>query len=227
PAGAHDPRSAGQRRHDALLQLAKGSVLDGGSTGNARRPQVVMVAPLSAMQGEDGPPALLQGLVPISQEELDLLVCEADLSAVLKDAAGNIAFAGKRARTFSLAKRKAMLATNPTCAFGGCNLPATDATMHHVDEYADGGLTTVDTGGPTCWVHHPMIHVEGWALVANGDGTFRTLAPGDPDNPKSRTSVEDYIRHRREAIFKRKAARRQRSRRRGRSTTTPPERAGP
>jgi hypothetical protein len=99
--------------------------------------------------------------------------------------------------------------------------------MHHVDEYAEGGLTTVETGGPSCWVHHPMIHIEGWALVANGDGTFRTLAPGDPDNPKSRTSVEDYIRHRREAIFKGKAARRQRSRRRGRSTTTPPERAGP
>ncbi|MDP9325287.1 MAG: HNH endonuclease [Candidatus Dormibacteraeota bacterium] len=240
PAGSEDTRTAVQRRHDALMQLAKRSVLDGGSggnakqpggsaeapggggTGNARRPQLVVVAPLSAMLGKDGPPPLLQGLVPISQKELDLLVCEADLSVVLRDAAGNIAFGGKRARTFSPAKRRSMLATNPTCAFDGCNLPAVDANMHHVDEYADGGLTTVDTGGPSCWVHHSMIHMEGWALVANGDGTFRTLAPGDPDNPKSKESVDEYIRHRREAIFKRKAARLQKSRRRRRSTTAPP-----
>jgi hypothetical protein len=246
PVGARDPRTAVQRRHDALLQLAKQAVLggdnsstarqpdDGGTdteprgndSGHARRPQLVVVAPLSAMMGQDGPPALLQGLVPISQEELDLLVCEADLRVVLKDSAGNIAFAGRRARTFSPAKRNAMLATNPTCAFEGCNLPAIDATMHHVDEYADGGLTTVDTGGPTCWVHHPMIHIEGWALVANGDGSFRTLAPGDRDNPKAQTSGEEYRRRRREAIFKRMAARRAKSRRKAVAGAAA-QRAGP
>ncbi|HEV3234522.1 MAG TPA: DUF222 domain-containing protein [Candidatus Dormibacteraeota bacterium] len=246
PAGKEDTRTVGQRRHDGLMQLAKQSVLGAGNangavdgstsgagesgSGNARRPQLVVVAPLSAMLGEDGPPPLLQGLVPISQEELDLLVCEADLSAVLKDSAGNIAFAGKRARSFSSAKQRAMLATNPTCAFEGCNQPAVDASYHHVDEYADGGLTTVDTGGPSCWVHHPMIHLEGWSLVANGDGTFRTLAPGHPENPKSRASVEDYIRDRREAIFNGMASRRQKSRRkrsRHQSPGSAAERDGP
>lgn len=212
PAGKEDPRSAYQRRHDALGQLARQSVLDGGSTGNARRPQLVVVAPLAALMGEGGPPALLQGLVPISQQDLDMLVCEADLSVVLKDSASNIAFAGKRARSFSPAKRRAMLVSNPTCAFEGCSWPAINCDGHHVDEYGNGGVTTPDTGGPACYVHHPMIHIEGWALVARGDGAFRTLPPGHPDNPKAQASAEDYIRRRREAIFNRMASRRARSR---------------
>lgn len=213
PAGTADPRTAYQRRHDALTEVLRRSALGGEIRNSARRPQLVVVAPLTALEGREGPPALLQGLVPISQAELDLVVCEADLSVVLKDSTGNIAFAGKRARLFSATKRRAMLATNPTCAFEGCNWPAIDSDIHHVDEYADGGSTTVDHAGPSCFVHHPMIHLEGWALVSNGNGGFRTLPPGHPDNPKSRTSVDNYIRKRRDAIFNRMAARRLKSRR--------------
>jgi hypothetical protein len=222
PAGAHDLRTATQRRHDALLQVARQAVLGSGTTGNARRPQLVVVAPLSAMEGQDGPPALLQGLVPISQEQLDLVICEADLSVVLKDSAGNIAFAGRRARLFSDAKRRAMLTINPTCAFEGCSWPAISSDSHHVDEYASGGSTTVNEGAPGCFVHHSMVHLEGWALVPNGDGKFRTLPPGHPDNPKSKASGDEYLRQRRQAIFKRVAARRLKSRQNARRKAPEP-----
>jgi len=201
PAGKEDPRTAAQRRHDALLECL------GRGDGGRQVRQLVVVAPLSAMRGEDGPPALLQGLVPLSQEALAEVACDSALSVVLKDDKGNIAWAGKAARTFSPAKRRAMLAKQPTCAFQGCNRPAMDCDGHHVKERCLGGETTVEDEAPLCpAVHHPMVHRDGWAVLPDGNGGFRTLPPGHPDNPNHRLSPEEYLRRRDAAIRKRKAA---------------------
>jgi hypothetical protein len=172
---------------------------------------VVVVAPISAIRGEPGPPALLHGLEPIAAEELDQFLCTAGISAVIRDAKGNIAFASRSARTYSPAKRRAMLATNPTCAFEGCTRPAVESDYHHVEEVNQGGETIVTTGAPLCFVHHPKIHLEGWALLPRGDGTFRTVAPDDPDNPRTGLSPEEYIKRRRAAIFNRGQRRRHQS----------------
>jgi len=206
PAGPDDSRTATQRRHDALLQLlsqASGS----GAPGKRRPKQLVVVAPLSAMLGEDGPPALLQGLVPISQEELGEVACDSALSVVLKDARGNIAFAGKSARTFSEAKRRALLARQPTCAFRRCNQPAIDCDGHHLVEYSRGGKSTVEDEAPLCRVHHPFVHRDGWWVRRNDDGTYTTLPPGHPDNPRDRLTPEEYLRRREGAIRRRKPRR--------------------
>jgi hypothetical protein len=206
PSGPDDERSADQRFHDAALQVMRGAVA--GEPGNGRRPHVVVTAPLSALLGEDGPPALLQGIVPISPEELDQCLCEGDLTVLLKDARGNIAYQGKRARRFSPAKRRAIITNNPICVWPGCGRPAVDCDIHHVDEVSQGGETTVDNGAPGCWVHHPKLHREGWALLPNGDGTFHPVPPGHADNPKAGLSPEDYMRRRMRAISERKKGRR-------------------
>jgi len=205
PAGADDPRSPAQRRHDALLELARRGV-DGGRPGERRPKQLVVVAPLSAMRGEGGPPALLQGLVPLSQEELSEIACDSALSVVLKDAKGNIAFAGKAARTFSPAKRRAMVARQATCAFKDCGQPAIDCDGHHIVEHCLGGSTTVEDDAPLCVVHHPFVHRDGWWVGKDGKGGYRTLPPGHPDNPQRRLTPEEYLRRRDRAIKKRKTA---------------------
>jgi hypothetical protein len=53
-------------------------------------------------------------------------------------------------------------------------------------------------------VHHPKLHREGWALVGNGDGTFRPVPPGHLENPKTGLSPEEYLRRRVLAIAERK-----------------------
>jgi len=198
PTGAGDARTAAQRRHDALLEaLSRG--------GGERRPrQLVVVAPLSAMRGEDGPPAMLQGLFPLTREELQEIACDTALSVVIKGAKGNILAAGKSARTFSWAKRRAMLAQHPTCAFKGCTRRATECDAHHLVEYSRGGETTMDVYVPLCRLHHAMVHREGWAVVPCADGTFRTLPPGHPENPGSRLTPEEYLRRRDVAVARRK-----------------------
>jgi hypothetical protein len=211
PLNAEDARSAIQRRHDGLEELMRAAVTGGRAVdGRGRRPQVVVLAELSTAMGEDGPPPLLQGLVPISQEELDEALCDSAISAVLKDKQGNIAFAGRAARTFSPAKRRAMLTGEATCAVPGCNRMALDSDGHHVDAYADSGLTILARGAALCVPHHGMEHRDGFALVDDGGLGWRWVPPGHPDNPKSHFSSAEYLRLRRRAILGRQRARRKR-----------------
>jgi hypothetical protein len=159
--------------------------------------------------------------------------------AVLQDKKGNLAYVGRKARTFSAPKRQAMLAVSPTCAFDGCTRPAIDCTGHHIVEFSRGGETTIETAAPLCPAHQDRVHKDGWWVGTDGNGGFRTLPPRHPDSPKSRMTPDEYLRKRREAIFKRTASRKQKSRGKGSqgaaavrsqpdsSPGIAPERAGP
>jgi hypothetical protein len=234
PVDANDKRTAEQRRHDAMQALCLS-----GPGGRGRHSEVVVVAGVEAMMGDDGPPPLLQGLVPISQQDFEVILEDSDVRVALKDRKGNLAYVGRKARTFSAPKRQAMLAVSPTCAFDGCTRPAIDCTGHHIVEFGRGGETTIETGAPLCAAHQDRVHKDGWWVGSNGDGGFRTLPPGHPDSPKSRMTPDEYLRKRRQAIINRIAARRQKPRRsrsqelgpvRSQPDSSPgiaPERAGP
>lgn len=230
PVDREDRRTAQQRRHDALHQLARDAGAaparedpspagtPGGTPGGApgggpvavrrgRRPQVVVVAGVEAMMGDDGPPPLLQGRIPISQDEFDNIIDDADISVALVNAAGNIAFTGKSARSFSPAKMRAIAAVTPYCAFQRCTRPAAECTGHHVVEFALGGRTVVLNGAPLCFAHQDRVHRDGWWVGPDGRGGWKTLPPNHDDNPRSRISPAEYRRLQREAILVRERKR--------------------
>jgi hypothetical protein len=187
PKVASDERSPKQRRHDALRDALK-RMLNGGaklpSVGGARA-QVYVVAALSTMVGEPGPPALLQGLVPISREKLLELAAEGTLSATLMHANGKVAYAGK-ARRFSRAMRRAMAACLAGCQWpGGCDRPVEWCDGHHIEPVAAGGVTMPENGMLLCGFHHALIEDHGWAVVDGPDGRQTPLPPDHPDNPRA------------------------------------------
>ena len=85
PAKHDDDRTAGQRRADALVDLARrpltGSKL--GSTGGMR-PHLVITASVETLAGVPGAPAAeLQGVGPIANETLQRHACDATVSWLL------------------------------------------------------------------------------------------------------------------------------------------------
>jgi hypothetical protein len=210
--GTADERTPGQRRHDALLEVARQQV-QGGSGLRKRRTRVFVTATVDTLLAKAGAPApLMNNLVGISQEELDQCLCEADLVAIIKDLAGNVIYRGKAARFYSQAKKEASAVRNPTCDAPGCTVPADECEACHVIRFSASGETVIEGEANGCVGHHRLEHVMGWAFIraANGVG-WDFVPPTDPRNPRTGLDPQEYLRRRREAITARMLSKRRKA----------------
>jgi hypothetical protein len=184
--GAEDDRTPEQRRHDALAEILKLNERAERHPGSgSSRPNLEIRIPLSALGGDGGPPAMLNGLTPLTRKQLERSLCDAVAYTSVVDAQGRAHFAGRRTRTFSGSKRRRLMATQDSCNFPGCDRPSAWCDAHHVDAYAEGGQTMPENGALLCAFHHHLVHEGGWSLQ-RGDLTGWTAVR--PDGTFFRTS---------------------------------------
>lgn len=74
--------------------------------------------------------------------------------AELDDLTGRPLQLGRSRRTASLCQRIALLAAETVCTYPGCGKPAIDCETHHIDDWANGGLTDIDNLTYRCPEHH-------------------------------------------------------------------------
>ncbi len=69
--------------------------------------------------------------------------------------------------------RRAVILRDQHCRFpGGCDQPAAACEVHHLTHRANGGKTSVQDCALFCTYHHQVvIHLQGWTVVLNPDGT--------------------------------------------------------
>ena len=69
--------------------------------------------------------------------------------------------------------RRAVILRDQHCRFpGGCDQPAAACEVHHLTHKANGGKTSVTDCALFCTFHHQVvIHLQGWTVVLNPDGT--------------------------------------------------------
>jgi hypothetical protein len=70
-----------------------------------------------------------------------------------------------------------MHAKDRGCTAPGCTVPGYLSEVHHVDEWADGGLTNIDTLTFACGPHHRLIKSGGWKTRKRKDGRTEWLPP--------------------------------------------------
>jgi hypothetical protein len=75
--------------------------------------------------------------------------------------------------------RTAVIARDQHCRFpDGCDQPASGCEIHHTTPQVHGGETSVDDCGLFCFFHHHVvIHLWGWTVVLNPDGTTTAYSP--------------------------------------------------
>ncbi|HEY6792652.1 MAG TPA: DUF222 domain-containing protein, partial [Trebonia sp.] len=125
---------------------------------------------------EDGP--------AISPSALQLIGCNATISAMVHDAGGTVLAVGRRTRTPPPALRRAVRERDRyRCRFSGCESRKTD--LHHVRYWSNGGPTTLANLISLCRRHHTAVHDKGYTITPTGD--FRTpdgaLIPHSPQLP--------------------------------------------
>jgi hypothetical protein len=190
------PAPPGQRQHDGLLDalklLARAELLPdvAGITTNV----LLMMTPEAFATGE-GTATTGHGVVlPVREVMMWVDGATVVIPIVLNEdrAIVNI---GTGQRLFSKRQRIGLIARDRGCCFPGCTAPPQWTEAHHVIEYAEGGPTATDSGGPPanegvaggggcllCGFHHREFEKLGW-LVRMNDGVPEWLPPAwiDPD----------------------------------------------
>jgi hypothetical protein len=170
PPGAGDTRTPDQRRGDAMVDIFRSVLNDGGApTVGGVRPQVgVLVRPEnlvphdSAMAPE---PATMQWVGDVPDSLAQRMACDCDVWRVLLDpATGRPVDVGRAYRTVPHWIRKALWVRDRQCRFPGCHAPIAWTDAHHLTHWAAGGPTDLDNLLSLCRWHHGLVHEGGWQM---------------------------------------------------------------
>ncbi|MGB6180415.1 MAG: DUF222 domain-containing protein [Rhodococcus sp. (in: high G+C Gram-positive bacteria)] len=173
-AQERDQRTKPQRLHDAFKVLMR-QMLASGNLGQHRclPVRVIITATLDdLLRGIGLGTTGTGGSMPI--RDVIRMSSHAELYLALFDGEGRPLHLGRSKRIASEDQRMVLAASDRGCSAPGCERPAVDAQVHHIEEWQDGGSTDIGSLTFACDAHHPMIHdgPMGWSTS--------TAPPGHP-----------------------------------------------
>lgn len=188
-----DRRTRAQRDHDTLAMILTVAAASGGipDLGGAAPTLVVSVTAADYASGRGR--AFIEGTgddVPLSVARH--AACAGGIQRVLFDQRGQIVSIGTSGRIFTALQRRAIHLRDRECVIPGCHVPAPWCEIHHVTEWADGGLTHTSNGVALCWHHHRTLEVSGWQIrMTGGVPEIRGPAWWDPYRDWHRPSTRN------------------------------------
>jgi hypothetical protein len=145
------PRTGPQRRHDALVRMARSS--RACRKGNYQKPD-----PLITVHAGLGTLThmceLADGTV-VSPSQVFPLLTSADIERIVFDGPSRVIDVGVRTRFFTGALRRALEVRDRHCQDpSDCDVPAEECEGDHIKPYRMGGLTTQENGRMLCHQHN-------------------------------------------------------------------------
>jgi len=114
---------------------------------------------------------------PVHPDALDLLTCDATITALVVDSLGTPLDLGTTVRFADRGLRRALAARDGGCVFPGCDASPAWTDAHHVVRAADGGATSPENLASLCRHHHGVVHRDGWSMHHVGEQRFRVVTP--------------------------------------------------
>jgi hypothetical protein len=174
PPREDDPRTAGQRRADALTEICRRS-LDTGTAPevNGEKPHLLVTLSYESLIGQLGAePAALDWVGPIGAAQARMLACDCAVIPAVLDSTSEVLDIGRKARVWPIAIARAIVLRDKTCRHIGCEAPAQHCDIHHRHHWADGGPTSYHNGILACRHHHTRIHAYGVTYLPDGRFTI-------------------------------------------------------
>jgi hypothetical protein len=179
PAGEIDLRTAGQRRADALTELAR-LALDAAQLPdhNGERPQVTVTISYRELceqlaAGQLGN-AMISGKYAISPSTARTLACDAGIIPAVLGGASEILDLGRATRTWSKAQRRAARLRDGGCVFPKCQAGLERCQLHHLKFWTlHHGPTDINNSAHLCHYHHHLVHHSPWTITRNAAGQIQ------------------------------------------------------
>lgn len=190
--GERDPRTAGQRRHDALHDALLALLRSGELPAcNGVAATILLTMTAEQLHSRDGTVTTGHG-AQVSVEQALTLLGEAQVMPVIFDKAKEISAYGSAHRIFTQGQRLAMIARDLGCSFPGCSVPATWCQAHHITDFTLSPHTRIDDGTLLCGHHHREHGNLGWRCRMI-DGIPHWIPPRwiDPEQTPRRNHMHD------------------------------------
>src|SRR5438552_3116791 len=191
-----DPPTMAQQQADALGLIAETALHHGMDPGSpSERYQVVVHVDAAVLEDPDaaGQSALEPG-ARVSGETARRLACDASRVVMRHDPDGRVVEVGALTRTIPAALRRVLHFRDRGCRFPGCGLPLGQG--HHIQHWANGGLTTLSKLALLCRRHHRAVHEEGYQMKRQADGELCCWRPDGrllPDVPPPAVVPTDSV----------------------------------
>ena len=178
---ATDPRTADQRRADALVDLGIAALHDPHlPRAQGMRPAIQVTVAASTLLGLDDQPGELTGHGPIPANLARHLAADptGTWRRLLTDpATGHLL---DYAHTTYRPPRNLtdfVIARDKTCTFPGCSRAAHRCELDHRIPFDNGGSTNPENLEALCKRHHRLKHETGWTLDREADNSYRWTSP--------------------------------------------------
>ena len=182
PQGEDDPRSAGQRRADALGMLARHALASEQLPEvNGSKPLIQITIDWDTLHtgigtGRIGSPG---HDLPLDVDTIRRLACDATILPVILGGPSGVLDIGRASKTWPLAIRRAAALRDHGCTFPGCRAPIVFCELHHIQHWIDLGPTSLFNATHLCVRHHQIVHNKGWTVTRHPDGTLTFTDPTD------------------------------------------------
>ena len=172
-----DLRSHVQRQHDALNALVRGQLGDPQLGAHNGLPVTVIVsATLQELTAGTGRAITGGGTVLPMRDVIRMARHAYHYLAVFDEHSGRPLYLGRSRRIATPDQRVVLYAHDRGCTHPGCDAPGYWCEVHHVDEWASGGLTDADKLTFACTPHHKLIE-KGWRTRKLPNGRTEWIPP--------------------------------------------------
>lgn len=187
---ARVPRTAGQRRADALVDLCQAYATHPDVTAKARagaaaRAQVIVTMDWEHLRDQCGYGLTEYGR-PLSPQSVRAFACDADVIPMVLGGTSEILDQGRAQRTATAGQWAHLRQRDGGCTLPGCDRPPGFCQAHHIRWWErDDGRTDINNLTLVCHRHHQVIHRDGYTADVTAYGvSWRLQHPP----PRSRTS---------------------------------------
>jgi hypothetical protein len=173
-----DVRSHAQRQHDALSALVRSQLGNPKlGTHNGLPVTIIVSATLEQLQTGAGVAVTGGGTLLPMRDLIRMASHSWHYLCVYDEHTERPLYLGRSKRIASPDQRLVLHNKDRGCTAPGCDVPGYLSEAHHVDEWADGGLTNIDLLTFACKSHHGLITEGGWRTRKLKDGSTEWLPP--------------------------------------------------
>ena len=178
---ATDPRTADQRRADALIDLGVAALHDPHlPKAQGMRPSIQVTVAASTLLGLDQQPGELAGHGPIPASLARRIAADPTGTwrrLLTEPHTGALLDYGRTTYRPPKDLTDYVIARDQTCTFSGCRRAARRCELDHRVPFDAGGSTSAANLEALCKRHHRLKHEAGWKLEREAEGIYHWTSP--------------------------------------------------